>query len=92
MTIRQLKLETKIDKLKTQAKQAKEYKKHLTELTNAVLIALKAIDEEMDKPSSNERGKRIAKICNELDMANDSARFFALGVDYRKDKKELREE
>jgi len=29
----------------------------------------------------------VAKLANDLDMANDRVRYFALGVDYRTDKK-----
>ncbi len=39
----------------------------------------KAIDIEMRKPSTNERGSNIAKITNYLEMANDRARHFGLG-------------
>ena len=67
----------------------RKIKKHLKNLTISVKQCLDAIDIEMKKPSSNERGKRIAKICNVLEMENDSARYFGLGIDYRKDKKKL---
>lgn len=57
-----------------------EYKKWLKRLTQAVDKALDAIDEEMKKPSSNERGKRIAQICNFLNLENDAAKHFGLGM------------
>lgn len=45
------------------------------------------IDELMKLPSSPEKGKRIAKVCNEMEAANDSARYFGLGIDYHGDGK-----
>jgi hypothetical protein len=54
-------------------------KKHLTALTNSVATCLRAMDEEMAKPSSPERGSRIAKISNALNLQNDIARRFGLG-------------
>lgn len=33
------------------------------------------------QPSTPERGREIAELCNRLEFANDSARHFGLGVD-----------
>lgn len=44
------------------------------------------LDAEMMKPSTPERGSRIATATNALNMAVDQVRYFTLGVDYRKDK------
>ncbi len=68
-------------------KECKKLRKYLQDLTKNVKVCLNALDEEMKKPSDVERGRRIAKICNALEMANDQARYFGLGIDYRKDKK-----
>lgn len=73
-------------------KEAKNYKKYLKSLTESVIVCLNAFDTEMKKPATIERGKRIAKICNALEMENDKARYFGLGVDYRKDKKPIPED
>ena len=62
-------------------------KKALKELTNSVLAYLSKLDEVMKEPEGNKRGKRVAVLSNALEMANDQARYFALGIDYRKDKK-----
>lgn len=62
-------------------------KKALKELSDAVLLFLDWIDNEMRKPSDVTRGKRIAQACNSLDMINDGIRFNCLGVDFRKDDK-----
>jgi hypothetical protein len=77
-------------KPKTEAdyrRDARNVKQHLKELSAAVTAHLKALDAEMALPSTPERGKRIAALANALDVANDRVRYFALGVDYRKDKK-----
>lgn len=60
-------------------------KAHLRDLSASVTAHLATLDAEMNKPNSVERGKRIAKAANDLDLANDRVRYFALGVDYRKD-------
>lgn len=60
---------------------------HLKNLTTTVSHYLVLIDAEMKKPSDGERGKRISKLTNALEMANDQARYFGLGIDWRKDKK-----
>jgi hypothetical protein len=67
--------------------EARKLRSHLNELTAAVGKHLRALDAEMKKPSDVERGKRIAALANDLDLANDRARYFGLGVDYRRDKK-----
>lgn len=63
---------------------------HLRDLTKAVTEHLAALDAEMRHPSDHERGKRVALLCNALDYANDQARYFGLGVDFRTDKKRTR--
>ena len=69
-------------------KEERKLRKHLKRLTNDILLFLDALDKEMKKPSTSERGKRIAKLCNSMDMENDEARYFGLGVDFRRDNKE----
>jgi len=63
---------------------AKSHKKALKELTKMVAIYLSHIDKEMKKPSSVDKGKNIAKICNELEMGNDSIMYFDLGYGWKK--------
>lgn len=67
--------------------ECRRLRKSLESMTKYVQAFLGALDVEMRKPSSPERGKRIAEISNKLDMANDHIRYFDLGIDYRKDKK-----
>lgn len=65
----------------------RKLKKHLRELSTAVTTHLAVLDVEMGIPDSIERGKRLANSANALDYANDRVRYFALGIDFRKDKK-----
>lgn len=67
------------DKLRFQ-RQARELKKHLRDLTVCVTQCLAALDAEMLKPSTPERGSRIARISNALNLQNDIARRFGLGL------------
>lgn len=62
---------------------ARKLKKELSGLTNAVRSFPNLIDAEMKRPSTEERGREIARLCNGLEMANDRVRFFVLGEDYR---------
>ncbi|KKK63951.1 hypothetical protein LCGC14_2989130 [marine sediment metagenome] len=62
----------------------KELRKELKDLTTSVLIFLKHLDLLMKQPSSVERGKKIATLCNNLDIANDSAMHFGLGFGFKK--------
>lgn len=61
--------------------------KHLKDLTGAVVDYLDRIDQVMKAPSTPERGREIARLSNLLEGANDRARFFGLGVDWRKEKR-----
>jgi hypothetical protein len=69
------------------AKEKRKFRTHLRDLSAAVTGFLNVMDEVMRKPESRERGQWIASAINDLEMANDRARYFALGVDYRKDRK-----
>lgn len=51
----------------------------LRDLTCTVSRAIAALDAEMQQPSTVERGKRIAQICNGMQLANDCAKRFGLG-------------
>ena len=62
-------------------------RKHLVALTNTVLAFLEAMDkEETTLPLSKDHGKRMATLANALNLENDKARYFGLGVPYRNDK------
>lgn len=45
-----------------------------------VISFLAQLDCEMIEPSSPERGKKIARLCGNLELANDSAMRFGLGL------------
>jgi len=68
-------------------KRKKNYLKPLKGLSGGVTVFLARLDDVMKQPESGVRGQRIAKLCNALDMLNDTIRYGYLGVDYRKDKK-----
>lgn len=40
------------------------------------------VDDEMRKPSSPERGSRIAKLMNQLNLQTDAVRRFTLELDW----------
>lgn len=61
----------------------RHFRKHLTELINATSLALNQLDALMKQPSTYERGQNIAKVLNNLDLANDRAKHFGLGLDLR---------
>jgi hypothetical protein len=81
-----LNLEKFID-LKRELTKLRKTRRCLKQLSSIVSKCLVAIDAEMALPSTPERGKKIALICNALDMANDQARCFARGINYRTDRK-----
>lgn len=67
-------------------KEAKNLRKHLVDVTNSNLHFFKALDKAMSEPTVNR--KHVAAMANALEMVNDAARYFALGVDYQNDKKQ----
>jgi len=69
-------------------REVRKLKKHLKDLTGAVMGAIARIDALMKQPDSNLRGKQIAEVTNALEMTNDGARYFGLGVNFRTDKKQ----
>ena len=75
------------DDCKKQKREQRTIKQNLRALTDHVLRHLVWLDEEMAKHESPERGKRLAAMANVLDMANNAARYHALGIDFRKDDK-----
>lgn len=62
---------------------------HLRDLTAAVTKHLRELDDALtlDRSVPGDVGQHLARIANDLDLANDRARYFGLGVDYRTDKK-----
>ena len=70
-------------------KKVREQHKALADLVSCVEQFLKLLDQEMKKPSSLERGRKIAQLATALEIAKDSARFGALGIDFRTGKKRV---
>lgn len=69
-------------------RQLRERTKYLRNLTVQVEQFLALMDSEMKKPSDAERGRRIARACNALEMANDGAKLW--GLPRRKSRRTLR--
>ena len=61
-------------------KEDRELKKSLRTLSHSCFIFLRQLDEVMKGPSTPERGQKIAKLSNYLEMANDTVRRFALDM------------
>ncbi len=57
---------------------APKYLRALKALTRDVRAFLLLLDGEMKKPSTVERGKKIAALSNALELANDKVRRFTL--------------
>jgi hypothetical protein len=68
-------------------RKVRDLTKHLKDLTASVGGFLARLDIVMEGPSTEARGKRVAELTNQLEMANDRARFFGLGINYRGDNK-----
>jgi len=68
-------------------KENKKLKKHLKELTVIVKQSINSLDVVMKDCQEEPLGKYVAQIANHIELANDRARYFGLGIDYRKDKK-----
>ena len=67
---------------------AKKYRAHLTTLTGQVVAYLAAVDRLMNCGlTGHALGSEIAKLSNALELENDAARYFGLGIDFRTDKK-----
>ena len=60
------------------AAEAKKLRKALTNLTGYVHSFLILLDYEMKKPSTPERGRRIADLANKLELKNDMITRFTL--------------
>jgi hypothetical protein len=66
-------------------KEAKKYRKHLVALTDTVKGAILAVDSVSKRLATDPKGTgaELAQIMNALEMVNDQARFFGLGIDFR---------
>lgn len=58
----------------------KKVEKYLTTLVTACETHLRHMEKEMHRPSSPERGGRIARLCNALEFSKDSAKHFGLNL------------
>jgi hypothetical protein len=65
----------------------RKLRQHLRDVTGTLSVCLRVLDAVMKEPPSAENGRRVARILNVIEMANDSARHFGLGADLAKDRK-----
>lgn len=79
-------------------REQRKIKMHLTELTEAVMAYLVHTDAVRRERPSLQRAQQLSRLLTGLEYANDQARYFGLGIDYRTDRarkerfqKELRE-
>lgn len=70
-------------------KEARESRRALQRLSDAVLLHLHVLDNDIgkDKTIPKEASSKLGKLANWLDQENDRIRYHSLGVDYRKDDK-----
>lgn len=59
---------------------ASHYRRELRTLTESVTVFLARLDTLMQEPSTVERGRRIAKLCNAMELINDQVRHRSLGI------------
>lgn len=63
-----------------------KYEKALRSLVNSNQQFMRWLDAEMVKPSTVDRGRRVAQAMNALSMHVDGIRFNELGVNFRRDR------
>lgn len=76
------------DDAKAWRREAGRQRKELANLVASALAFLDHMDALMARDPSAERGKKIAAVLNQLEQRVDAARYFALGVDFRKELKQ----
>lgn len=62
----------------------RKLRRKLCEVTEQIARFILVLDAEMQRPSTVERGQRIAALLNQLEMYNDGVRIFWCGKSYRK--------
>ncbi len=71
-------------------RQTNKYRRSLDCLCLAVSQFEDFLDAEYKKPASHERGRRVAKVLNQLCLINDRIRHFDLGQDLKTGKPRAR--
>lgn len=61
-------------------REIREQQKHFKILGTQIIAFLAQMDVVMHGPSTPERGSKIGKLCGDLEMANDIAMRFGLGL------------
>jgi hypothetical protein len=64
-------------------KDERKLRKDLKRLALAVRSHLSLLEQVMRQPESRKRGEAVARLCNALELENDVAIRFGLGLDQR---------
>lgn len=64
-------------------KRERELYRDLRALVRATEAFIDALDVEMRKPSTVDRGRRIAALSNALELHKDTVRFNSMRIDFR---------
>lgn len=76
-------------RLRKLRKDCRDRKRELEQIVKDIEAFLQALDAEMKRPSSPERGRRVAALSNALEMRKDVIRFGVLDIDFRTGKKRV---
>lgn len=68
---------------RAKARERRVLRQYLRGLTKAAMAFSAALDAEMKKPSDETRGKRVARLLNELDIATDATCRYALNMGWK---------
>ena len=68
-------------------KKCRHQERELAQVVKDIEVFLSALDAEMARPSSHERGQRVARLASALEMRKDALRFGVLDIDFRTGKK-----
>ena len=68
----------------TDKAEVRSLKRSLRDLANTTEQFLDQLDVLMRQPSTVERGRHVAKLCNVLEMEKDKAKHFGLGLPLKK--------
>lgn len=65
------------------------FRRELVHCVKKIEEFLNALDVIMNSPSTVDRGKKVAALCNQLEMLKDQVKHFTLGLSLKKKSKRL---
>lgn len=77
-----------VSSLRQTTREERVLRKRLRDLSTAVSTHLAVLDALMKAPSTPERGRLVARLANRLNVANDAALHFGLGLSFEKIRKQ----